>query len=44
MAIPTLDSAVKAVEYGVIRYLKKPVATAELIAAVRHAISPKYRC
>ena len=36
---PTLDSAVKAVEYGVIRYLKKPVATGELVAAVRHAIS-----
>lgn len=36
---PSLDSAMKAVEFGVVRYLKKPVAPKELLAAVRHAQS-----
>lgn len=36
---PSLDSAMKAVEVGVVRYLKKPVAPSELLAAVRHAQS-----
>lgn len=36
---PSLDSAMKAVEYGVIRYLKKPVDPEQLVAAIRHAQS-----
>jgi EAL domain-containing protein (putative c-di-GMP-specific phosphodiesterase class I)/ActR/RegA family two-component response regulator len=36
---PTLDSAMKAVEVGVVRYLKKPVGRNELISSVKQALS-----
>ena len=36
---PSLDSAVKVIEYGGFRYLSKPAPAAELVAAVRSAVS-----
>jgi EAL domain-containing protein (putative c-di-GMP-specific phosphodiesterase class I)/CheY-like chemotaxis protein len=36
---PSLDSAVKVIEYGGFRYLSKPAPAGELVAAVRSAVS-----
>lgn len=36
---PSLDSAVKVIEYGGFRYLTKPTPAAELVSAVRSALS-----
>ncbi len=37
-AIPSVDTAVKAVEYGAMRYLTKPIDVAELERVVRYAV------
>src|SRR5260370_26873623 len=37
----TLDSAVSALRYGVVDYLKKPVREDELVGAVRRALAQK---
>jgi FixJ family two-component response regulator len=37
----TLDSAVSALRYGVVDYLKKPVREDELVGAVRRALAAK---
>ncbi len=36
--VPTIDSAVEAVERGALRYLRKPVGIDELVGAVREAV------
>src|SRR5260370_5226328 len=40
-AYATLDSAVSALRYGVVDYLKKPVREDELVGAVRRALAQK---
>ena len=36
---PSLDSAVRVIEYGCFRYLSKPAPAAELVGAIRSAVS-----
>jgi EAL domain-containing protein (putative c-di-GMP-specific phosphodiesterase class I)/CheY-like chemotaxis protein len=38
-AAPALESAIRAVEFGVLRYLQKPVRSSELIAVTRQALT-----
>jgi EAL domain-containing protein (putative c-di-GMP-specific phosphodiesterase class I) len=35
---PSLETALKAVEYGALRYLRKPIEAPEVVASVEHAV------